>query len=594
MTDTDALLAHLRLPQPDRAPIYDWARRHIILPESYATPGPFNVRITPWLIPIFDALQNPLVRRVHFRKAVQIGGTLVADIWIPWLIANDAGPISWTMQTDEMVEKHCKSRLNPLLERCRPVAKMLPKPGPNRMTTEIYFGGFFLSLNSANLSSQQSQSIRYKVNDEIWLPRWQEVYGHAVARVSKFEEVGRSKIYNVSQAPEMSAETGNVEDSSFRAGNQQEWHALCSSCGKAHPVTFSQSGGEDRAGVIWDRAAKRDDETWDVARAVETTRFRCVHCGHESPDTDATRNQWRKTGHYVAQRPDAPKEVQSFRIEAIVARPMKMLVEEFCEADNHWVKKGDDRMKMEFRTKREAQPWIVEKKTVNIFVASAGFKLAEFAQGQGIESEAIRFMTIDRQLDHWWVEVGAFSAANGTRYRQLHFGRIDSRDQLRALQLRYKVADACVAQDRGYRPSDVDRDCADFGWRSMRGHARKTWTMRDDATGKLINFPFSEPQVSDYRGGDVFFYNWSGDYFKDVLQTALEGKGDLKWELADDVNPLYLQHIKGESKVEIRPGIWEWREVKSNAANHGLDTSAMMLCIATIAGIVRYSAPPSS
>lgn len=132
-------------PQPDRSPIYEWARKHIVLPESYATPGPFNARITPWLIPIFDALQNPLVRRVHFRKAVQIGGTLVADIWIPWIIANDAGPISWTMQTEEMTERHAKSRLNPLLERCRPVAAMLPRPGPHRMTTEIYFGGFFPS-----------------------------------------------------------------------------------------------------------------------------------------------------------------------------------------------------------------------------------------------------------------------------------------------------------------------------------------------------------------------------------------------------------------------------------------------------------------
>jgi len=29
--------------------------------------------------------------------------------------------------------------------------------------------------------------------------------------------------------------------------------------------------------------------------------------------------------------------------------------------------------------------------------------------------------------------------------------------------------------------------------------------------------------------------------------------------------------------------------VKSNAPNHGLDTSAMMLCMATIANVVRYT-----
>jgi hypothetical protein len=173
----------------------------------------------------------------------------------------------------------------------------------------------------------------------------------------------------------------------------------------------------------------------------------------------------------------------------------------------------------------------------------------------------------------------------------LFFGRIDSRASLRLLQKRYRVADQCVAQDRGYRPADVDHDCAEFGWRSMRGYGRKTWALRDEATGQIINYPFSDPHVSDFRGGDVYFYNFSGDYFKDILQSALEGKSDLKWELPADVNPLYLEHLKGESKTEVRAGVWEWREVKHNAPNHGLDTSAMMLCMATIAGIIRYTPP---
>ena len=592
MKHAEKLLGGFRLPKPDRSPIYEWARRHVQLPESYATSGPFNARITPWLIPIFDALQNPAVRRVHFRKAVQIGGTLVADIWIPWIIANDAGPISWTMQTEEMIEKHAKTRLNPLLERCKPVASMLPRVGPHRTTTEIFFGGFFLTLNPANLSTQQSQSIRYKVNDEIWLPKWQEVYGHAIARVSKFEEVGRSKIYNVSQAPVMDEATGNVEDSSFRAGNQQEWHALCPACNKAHPVIFDQKDKTDvRCGVIWDKDAKRDDDTYDAARAVETCRFRCVNCGHESPDDERTRAHWRKTGHFVPMNTKAPAEVVSFRIEALVARPMRLLVEEFCNAHNHAIRTGDDIQRQEFRTKRQALPWVVERKTLNVFVPSSGYSTKDYAQGQPVEHETLRMMAIDRQQDHWWAEIGAFSTATGPRYRQLFFGRIDTRDSLRRLQEQYRVASQCVAQDRGYKPSEVDRDCLEFGWRSMRGHGRKTWTMRDDHTNQLVNFPFSEPHASDYRGHDVFYYNWSGDYFKDQLQAALEGKGDLKWELPTDVNPLYLEHLKGESKIEVRAGVWEWREVKSNAPNHGLDTSAMLLCMATIAGVLRYTPP---
>ena len=593
MNEIEARLGRrFQFAKPDRSPIYEWARRHIVLPESYATGGPFNVRITPWLIPIFDALQNPAIRRVHFRKAVQIGGTLVADIWIPWLICNDAGPISWTMQTDEMVERHCKSRLNPLLERCKPVAKLLPKMGPQRTQTQIYFGGFFLTMNPANISTQQSQSIRYKVNDEIWLPKWQDVYGHAIARVSKFEEVGRSKIYNVSQAPVMDAETGNVEDLSYRSGNQQEWMAECPACHKLHEISFLQRDGKEVVGgVVWDKSAKRDDDTIDIQRAVETCRFQCIHCGHQSPDEERTRAEWRRTGRFVATNTKSPKEIVSFRIEALVSRPMKLLVEEFCEAHNHGVRIGDMTPMQEFRTKREAKPWLMERRVLNVFIPKGDFSVMDYDRGQPIPNEVIRMMAIDRQQDHWWAEIGAFSTEPTPRYRQLFFGRVDSRSSLRLLQKQYKVADQCVAQDRGYRPSDVDYDCAEFGWRSMRGYGRRTWSLKDEASGQIINFPFSDPHVSDWRGGDVYFYNFSGDYFKDVLQTALEGKGDLKWELPSDVNPLYLEHLKGESKIEIRSGVWEWREVKQNAPNHGLDTSAMMLCMATIANILRYVPP---
>ena len=593
MSESAQLLAGFRLPRPDRSPIHEWARRHITLPESYATPGPFNARVTPWLVPIFEALQNPLVRRVHFRKAVQIGGTLVADIWIPWVIVNDAGPIMWTMQTDEMMERHCKSRLNPLLERCKPVASMLPRPGPQRTTTEIYFGGFFLVCNAANLSSQQSQSIRYRVLDEIWLPRWQEIYGHAVARVSKFEEVGRSKIYSMSQAPLMDEITGNVEDAAFRQGNQQEWSAECPACKKVHPVAFDirDEKGTVIGGCVWDRTAKRDDESWDVARVVETVRFRCPYCGHESEDSDTTRAAWKRTGRFVPLNPSAPHEMVSFRVEALVSRPMRLLAEEWAQAENALVKSGNDQAKIEFRTKREAKPWLVEKRTLSVFVAKSGYKVATYAQGDLVPDEQMRIMAIDRQLDHWWVEIGAFSP--GPHYRQLYFGRVETRDQLRSLQARYRVQNHCVAQDRGYKPSEVDRDCVDFGWRGMRGFGRKTWTMKDESTGQMVNFPYSDPQVSDYRGGDAYFYNWSGDHFKDMLSLALEGKGDLKWSMPEDVNPLYLEHLRGEHKVEVRAGIWEWREVKSNAPNHGFDTSAMMLCIATIAGIVRYKPPES-
>ena len=119
-----------RYPKRDNSPIWEWAHRNITLPSSYAISGAFNARTTPWLIPIFEALQDRAIRQVHFRKGIQVGGTLVSDIFIPWVIVNDPGPIALTMHTDDMMERHAKMRLNPVLEACPPVAALLP---PNRL-----------------------------------------------------------------------------------------------------------------------------------------------------------------------------------------------------------------------------------------------------------------------------------------------------------------------------------------------------------------------------------------------------------------------------------------------------------------------------
>jgi hypothetical protein len=41
-----------------------------------------------------------------------------------------------------------------------------------------------------------------------------------------------------------------------------------------------------------------------------------------------------------------------------------------------------------------------------------------------------------------------------------------------------------------------------------------------------------------------------------------------------------------KEKKEVKPGVWEWHETKNNADNHGLDTSAMQLVIASVRGII--------
>lgn len=573
--------SQLTLPQPDRRKIWEWAHDAIPeLPAAYAIRGRFNVDNSPWLRAPFDSMVDPLVRRTTVAKAIQSGGTLLAEVTSAYRIANDPGPSTFTCQSDEMATKEGKTRMIPLFEAIPQIANILPRPGPHRTQTEVFFpGGLFFIINAANINSQQSQSVRYKVNDEIWMPSWADVYDDACKRVTAFEQQGVSHILDISQG----GHEGDWMDWSFKNGSMEEWGATCKHCGESMPLHFRQAIDEETkswsAGVVWDPSAKRSDGTYDEVRAAETVRFRCVHCGKEESDSNSTRARWRRAGHYLPARQGALRHWKSYHWEAVVAHPLSILATEWCQAENHFHRMGDDTPRKKFLQKREARAWKEEKKSITVTTAS-DYTVEQYKNGQQVPGEMGRVMVIDRQESHFWVEVGAFTANS---YQHLFFDRVDTRDMLRAIQKRYNVANEMVAQDRRYMPSMVDRDCLEFGWRGMMGVSRKTWTMENQETGKLENFPHSDPK---FTNTGAIYYEFSSDHCKDVVAAGIKGDSVFKWRLPKDVNPLYLEHLKSEERKEVSPGKMRWVEVRQNA-NHGLDTSSIMAAILIIAGVYR-------
>lgn len=577
-------------PVPDRRPIYEWAHDHITeLPPAYALRGQFDVAHSPWLKRPFESAADPLVRHTTVIKSIQSGGTLLAEIICAWRIANDNGPCTFTAQSDDMAAKESKTRLFPLLRSIRSVARLLPRPGPMMTQQEIFFpAGGFLILNSANLSHQQSQSIRYKINDEIWMPRWADVYKDACGRVKAFERQGTSHILDVSQG----GVEGDWSDWSFMNGSRHEWGASCRHCGQWMMLAFHQHMHDDpetRAGVVWAEDAKREDGTYDEVRACETVRFVCPHCGGEHPDSETTRAHWRRTGAYQTEHPNPPRHWESFHWEGICADSMAGLVDEYTKAENLFHRTGQQNDRIKFRQKREARPWKMDRQTITIAGnrEQSGYLQSTYEAGNAVPGEIARHMTIDKQKGHWWVEVGAWSRDERTTYRHLFFGRANTRDELREIQHRYGVLDWDVGQDRAYMPSEVDTDCDRYGWCGLQGeksHGRR-WHKRTP-DGVMVALPHSETILSPVQEGRAVPYlQFDGDYFKDIIAASLLGEG-IHWLLPDDANPLWLAHVAGEEKKEVKPGVWHWVETKGGIDNHGLDTSVMQLVIAAVKGLI--------
>lgn len=572
---------------PDRRPIYKWAHDNIEL-NTGTIKGKFSTRQSRWMEAVFDDLQYLSVRRVHLRKAVKIGGSLIAEIFLQWIISNDPENVSWTMQNDVEMKDHLMSRLWPLMEDgCWATRTRLPPVGPYRTLDRIHFGSWSIVFNAANENSQQDKDIRYKINDEIWLPKWADIYDQAIARVEAFERIGLSKIFNISQA----GVRGDIEDGAFTEGHQAELSIKCPMCAKSTPLQFSiDRPGRPRAGVIWNSDARNADGYLNTSRAVETCRYECAECAHGVVESEAMRRQWNETQHWIPQNLQAPPQYRSYHVESLCMKRMPDLVAQFCSAFNMKRRGFDEKFKV-FVQQQRALPWLEVEQTIDLSRREIEpYRYSDYAKGEPWPMEVARAMTIDRQKTHFWVEIRAWRQ-NGDS-RQLYFGRVNTVEDCRILQATMKIADNNVFEDVSYDGPAVYDDCLRFrekgkyGWIPLRGTTQRAFMHldRNDPKKKDKRF-YSEAQQIEHKLQRLYEIQFSADNCKNILARLLGGTG-ARWDVPNDVSAAYTEQIQAERKVETHPGYFTWQKFPASAPNHGLDTSNMQVVFALIRGFL--------
>lgn len=571
---------------PDRRPIYEWAHEHISLSSAYAIQGRFDVSLSRPLMAVFDDIANPRIHRIRFRKPPRFGGSLVADIAIPWIVCNDPGPVMWNWQTDADAKAHMQEKAWEVWRACKPFKALLPRNRHSQTKTEIYFGPFFFVAQGANLSNLQSKGIRWLFNDEVWLPVWQELYQHALYRTRDFERSGAYKVTDVSQA----GSENDVEDRNWNSGHQAVWGYRSPVDGKLYPLSF---GGQDDAGrrwgFLWNDDARRPDGSWNKARAIETVRYRCRFTGYEWPDGAATREAWNRDGDYIVTHPDAPADSRSYAVNALLNYSMVQLAADKIEALEQ-ANRGDMAPLRDFTQKSVCQPWKETFLTVTIRDAKSGYLLADYANGQRWDGEIHRAITIDRQhgfagdVPHRWVEIRAYRPGGASR--QLWFGRVESKEECRRLQNQYGVPDRCVWQDARYERHKVYEESVEYGWLAVVGSDRKTWKhIARNSRGQIVEtaLPYSGILTAGVpgTGGHARYLEFSEQYMDDILGNLVAGRG-VPFEHAEDVPAAYLEHLQGEHKKEVRPGVFRWEKIHSTKPNHGWDTSKMQIAFACV------------
>lgn len=585
--------------------IYEWARHNLWLPPGYSIQGEFHVEISNHLVEPFKAIRDPSVRLVGMEKAVQIFGTGLIDISIPYFLANKPGSILLVMQTEQVARAHSKTRIMPLIRSCRKLADMMPRIAGSESVQELILTtGVPLWIFGPAVSGLQSKSIRYNFGDECWL--WEPgVWENFSRRKDAYERIGNDKTILVSQGSENEVVNGveirNFFDDIMRTGTDEWWCPPCPVC-KEHflpKFEYLDDNGERYAGLMWDKMGAQ-------------VHYVCPKCKQSFGDSPNLKSEWNKTARYFSQNPNPKSGRRTFHANAIPFKDWSKLAELFIDATQA-LKNGSIEKLKAFVQKEGAETWIDRQSVQRIVLQPTGF-----GEKSSWADELFRVMIVDVQNDHFWVLIRAW-AADG-RSRLLIFKKLHTWDELRAIQIEFGVKDEGVFVDEMYgrRTAEVRRECYAFTWSVMRGSDYRDFNHvipdPTDATktlkvSKLWRNPpapealigihtedmqnlvrrFSPKAMAVYNRGDftVKCFEWAGPSIREIFVTLRDGKG-VEFLPYDGVPIEYRKQIMGQERrmKNNKQGhpVEEWVVV---GPDHAFDAECMSICVAAWLDVLK-------
>lgn len=577
MNVVEASFRHAVRP-PTIEPSWQWAERYVDIGKISPVPGMFKSDTAPWIKEPLEKTQDNRIRRIVARCAAQTSKTTLAMIAIANWIANDPGAIQWVMAAQDEAKTFANTRMIPFLEGCKPVAEQIPKQRKNNKTLEINFPEAPLLITGANSKSKlQGNPKRYLALDEV------RNYPKGALQMAL------KRTENFWNARELITSTGDAEgddvDREFKEGDQRRYFVPCPHCSQEWEWSFKQ--------LRWDdNEETRPGGVWDFGQLPKTIRYVCPACNGEIRDNFSVRKQMAMAGKWVPTNLKAPSDRVSYTWSALVnpLRPWKRIIEEFLTATEA-MKTGVIEPMKTWVTETMGDSWRED------VAFGDGIKIGDFEAADVWDKEVARFMTVDKQKDHYWVLVQAW--AQDGESRVVFFGRLTTDADLIQCQREFKVKPQAVAVDCGFEQNEVFQLCCANGWRALKGDDRKAFNFFDKTKTPPERqlLPYSWPPMvgraglgtEQYRHQSCPLILWSNPTFKDIL-NRLKNQLGAPYGIPKDIDPDFVRHMSSEFKklvLDKKTGrqVRRWVAIKGRA-NHGWDCACMNLVIATIFGLI--------
>ena len=591
---------HEGFSPPFSGSIYEWARNNIALPTTYQIPGAFDVSRSRYMIQPFDDLKDHTIRQVNLQWAVQLGKSVLAEIFAAWKMVNDAGNMLWLHQTIDAAKDAADSRINPILRSTKEVKDLMPTDRYSQKKLVITLPHMNLFIKAANESSLQSRTIKNIIMDECWLYDSGFII-QGKARAAAYPKT--KKILCVSQAGLESSDW----DKELNKGKLYRYGWVCPKCNNLQPWEWNiQRPDEKWAGIIWNKV-NNPDNTTNIMETSKTARLQCYHCDNYIKDTPVNRRMLNDSGSYICVKEDGDPETHSYTVPSMANIDISFasLVVEYLQAKHDFEASGYIVPLQEFYTKKLAKSW-----DDNCQIKAVKLAMSEYDINADIPDEKFRFLTVDCQQDLIKFYLVVRSWAEGGKSRLLHRGWVSTFEAVREIQTKYKIKDQHVFLDSGYEATKIYQECVNcghegmlgkvkhwFSWNALKGMPNDSYyTVTDPTTKQRIRSPVSglnwaDPGAGQYKATKRCpLYLWSNDSIKDMLRNFRDKKA-AEW-LVPSEDEEYNNMMNSEYKKKtIEKGTgkekWMWVKKSSKTRNEAWDCEAEQLVAAWLTGIIK-------
>lgn len=543
--------ARAGLRPPTREAPWQWAARNVRIQNSERS-SKFDPEQTPWWKGPMECAADATTRHVVVIAPTGSGKSTMAEALIPYVVSEDPGNFLYASQTDEDAKFWGESRLTAALKSCPTVAALWPVDRHKSRKLEIIFAHMALILGGANHSNFQEKSVRWLYGDEVW--KW--AAGLVREFLARHHERWNRKVFLVSQGgtegkidPETGEPSGGDELwQEWIKTDQGDFSWRCT-CGHAQPFAFES--------LTYD-TIKRRDGSIDEQATADTTKLACGACGKLHDDTVMSRralassNMGNGAMGYIPRNGSPLRGMKGFHVDALAVWwvPWSSDVLQHLEA-KRMLRAGVAEKFRQWWQKRRARFWSEDYSESQVsLVRKSDFKTSDYANGETVDGEVARLMTVDAGDDHYWVTIAAWRANGTARLIFEGFVLSDGRDEteLEKLRARYKVPGPKVLIDSSWDPTRIITLCAKFGWLAVKGDGKRRSFPHQGKNGTIEKL-FSKITKQRNPNGTIGRYIFlATNPLKDVLQMMLTSD-EPAFELPSDLSKAFETHMKSEKRI---------------------------------------------